>query len=312
MDDVNPNGGGISLGHPLGATGARMTATLLERARAARRALRRGDDVHRLRPGDRRGRSRRLRRKVGELGYRSARASTIAAWRSLASASSASARWAPGSRRSACRPGSRSSAARSSPSSASGRVSRIDHYLGRGVEKERLTQEEKDAALGRLTSDRRSSPTSLTCQLVIEAAFEDLGVKRELFGELDRHRRAGRDPRDEHLGALRHRRSLDATSVPSAWSACTSSTRHRCCRSSRSIRTAHTSDEAFDAAYAFAQRIGKEPVGLQRHAGLHRQPDPDPAPERLRAGARRGAVEPGRRRPRDALRRRTGRSAHAR
>jgi len=29
FDDVNPNGGGISLGHPLGATGARITATLL-------------------------------------------------------------------------------------------------------------------------------------------------------------------------------------------------------------------------------------------------------------------------------------------
>jgi acetyl-CoA acyltransferase len=29
MEDVNPNGGGISLGHPLGATGARVTATLL-------------------------------------------------------------------------------------------------------------------------------------------------------------------------------------------------------------------------------------------------------------------------------------------
>ena len=29
FDDINPNGGGISLGHPLGATGARMTATLL-------------------------------------------------------------------------------------------------------------------------------------------------------------------------------------------------------------------------------------------------------------------------------------------
>ncbi|HEV8603689.1 MAG TPA: thiolase family protein [Gaiellaceae bacterium] len=37
MDDVNPNGGGISLGHPLGATGARITATLvneLERRQA--------------------------------------------------------------------------------------------------------------------------------------------------------------------------------------------------------------------------------------------------------------------------------------
>jgi acetyl-CoA acyltransferase len=29
FDDINPNGGGISLGHPLGATGVRMTATLL-------------------------------------------------------------------------------------------------------------------------------------------------------------------------------------------------------------------------------------------------------------------------------------------
>jgi acetyl-CoA acetyltransferase family protein len=29
LDDVNPNGGGISLGHPLGATGARITATLV-------------------------------------------------------------------------------------------------------------------------------------------------------------------------------------------------------------------------------------------------------------------------------------------
>src|SRR5207245_3667323 len=28
-DDINPNGGGISLGHPLGATGPRLTAPLL-------------------------------------------------------------------------------------------------------------------------------------------------------------------------------------------------------------------------------------------------------------------------------------------
>ena len=29
MEDINPNGGGISLGHPLGATGVRVTATLV-------------------------------------------------------------------------------------------------------------------------------------------------------------------------------------------------------------------------------------------------------------------------------------------
>jgi len=38
--DVNPNGGGISLGHPLGATGARITATLLNELE--RRAARHG------------------------------------------------------------------------------------------------------------------------------------------------------------------------------------------------------------------------------------------------------------------------------
>ena len=36
--DVNPNGGGISLGHPLGATGARITATLLAELERRRRA----------------------------------------------------------------------------------------------------------------------------------------------------------------------------------------------------------------------------------------------------------------------------------
>ena len=51
--DVNPNGSGISLGHPLGATGARITATLLAGARAARRALRDRIDVHRPGPGHR-------------------------------------------------------------------------------------------------------------------------------------------------------------------------------------------------------------------------------------------------------------------
>ena len=34
-EDVNPNGGGISLGHPLGATGSRITATLVSSSSAA-------------------------------------------------------------------------------------------------------------------------------------------------------------------------------------------------------------------------------------------------------------------------------------
>ena len=52
--DVNPNGGGISLGHPLGATGARITATLLNELDRRGARLRDRHDVHRPGPGDRR------------------------------------------------------------------------------------------------------------------------------------------------------------------------------------------------------------------------------------------------------------------
>ena len=42
---VNVNGGAIALGHPLGCTGAKLTATLLARDETAEGAVRDGDDV---------------------------------------------------------------------------------------------------------------------------------------------------------------------------------------------------------------------------------------------------------------------------
>ena len=50
---VNPNGGAIALGHPLGASGARLVTTALYQLRAHRRPLRAVHDVHRRRPGHR-------------------------------------------------------------------------------------------------------------------------------------------------------------------------------------------------------------------------------------------------------------------
>ncbi len=51
---VNVNGGAIAIGHPLGASGARLVTTLVHELGAAARPLRAGDDVHRRRAGDRR------------------------------------------------------------------------------------------------------------------------------------------------------------------------------------------------------------------------------------------------------------------
>src|SRR5215216_6569023 len=62
---------------------------------------------------------------------------------------------------------------------------RIEHYLGRGVEKGKLTAEERDAALGRLTLTTDLEDLA-GCDLVIEAIVEELEPKRETFAQLER------------------------------------------------------------------------------------------------------------------------------
>jgi 3-hydroxybutyryl-CoA dehydrogenase len=61
----------------------------------------------------------------------------------------------------------------------------IERYLGRAVEKERMTADERDAALGRLTLTTELDAFA-DCELVIEAIVEELEAKRRLFAELDR------------------------------------------------------------------------------------------------------------------------------
>jgi 3-hydroxybutyryl-CoA dehydrogenase len=143
---------------------------------------------------------------------------------------------------------------------------RIDHYLSRGVEKRRLTQKERDAALDRLTLVTELADLG-SCELVIEAAFEDLQVKRELFGELER----SVEP-DTILAT-----NTSALSVTEIAAATTSPERvvgmhffnpAPVLPLVEVIRTAHTSDEVFDTAYAFAERIGKEPVACNDTPGF--------------------------------------------
>ena len=51
METTNVNGSGISLGHPIGATGAIQTVKLMDEMDAPRRRGRDGDDVRRRRDG---------------------------------------------------------------------------------------------------------------------------------------------------------------------------------------------------------------------------------------------------------------------
>ena len=142
----------------------------------------------------------------------------------------------------------------------------IDHYLTRGVEKGRLSEDEKDAALGRLSLVTDLAELA-SCELVIEAAFEDLDVKRELFAELDRIA-APPAVLATNTSALSVTQIAEATQTPERVVGMHFFNPAPVLPLVEVIRTDHTSDEAFDTAYAFAQRVGKEPVACNDTPGF--------------------------------------------
>jgi 3-hydroxybutyryl-CoA dehydrogenase len=135
---------------------------------------------------------------------------------------------------------------------------RIAHFLQRKVEKERMTEAEREAALGRL-----SLTTDLTglseCDLVIEAIVEDLGAKHELFRELEQIVRA-----DTILAT--NTSALSVTEIASAVS-----TPERVVGMHffnpaplmpliEIVRAELSSDDAVEAAFTVGERLGKRPI----------------------------------------------------
>jgi 3-hydroxybutyryl-CoA dehydrogenase len=135
---------------------------------------------------------------------------------------------------------------------------RVEHYLGRGVEKGRLSGEEKEAALARLTTT-----TELTelgdCDLVIEAIVEDLDAKRGLFQELDRI--VGIDAvLATNTSALSVTAVAAATDRPERVVGMHFFNPAPVLPLVEVVRTELSSDEAVETALEFALRIGKDPI----------------------------------------------------
>ncbi len=66
-------------------------------------------------------------------------------------------------------------------------LARIAGNLERAVGKGKLTAEDRDAQLGRLSVARSLADAAAGAELVVEAVFEDEQVKRKLFAEIARH-----------------------------------------------------------------------------------------------------------------------------
>ena len=142
---------------------------------------------------------------------------------------------------------------------------RLAHYLGRGVEKGRLSAEERDAALGRLTTTTELSELA-GCDLVIEAVVEELDAKREFFYELDRllpdavlaTNTSALPVREIAAAAERSDRVVGmhffnpAPVLPLV----------------EVVQAEASSSEAVDTAFAFAERIGKRPIRCRDTPGF--------------------------------------------
>jgi 3-hydroxybutyryl-CoA dehydrogenase len=134
----------------------------------------------------------------------------------------------------------------------------IERYLARGVEKGRLSGDERDAALGRLTLTTDLADLA-DCDLVIEAALEELELKRKIFAELDRVSRPDAILAT-NTSALSVSEIAEATEQPQRVVGMHFFNPAPVLPLVEIVRGRESSPEAVDAAYAWAERAGKQPV----------------------------------------------------
>jgi 3-hydroxybutyryl-CoA dehydrogenase len=142
---------------------------------------------------------------------------------------------------------------------------RIAHYLGRGVEKGRLTAEERDAALGRLTTTTELSDLE-GCDLVIEAVVEELDAKREIFAELDRLLPSA--VLATNTSALPVREIAAAAARPERVVGMHFFNPAPVLPLVEIVQADASSEEAVDTAFTFAERLGKRPIRCRDTPGF--------------------------------------------
>jgi 3-hydroxybutyryl-CoA dehydrogenase len=141
--------------------------------------------------------------------------------------------------------------------------SQLHARLDRDVAKSRRTREDVDAAFARLTFTTDLDAAAAGADLVIEAALEDLEVKREVFARLDRVA----PPQailTTNSSAIMSSQLADATGRPDRVANMHFFNPALVMRCVEVVRGPATSDATVEAVVALATRLGKEPVVLRK------------------------------------------------
>src|SRR5207253_3192868 len=142
----------------------------------------------------------------------------------------------------------------------------IERYLSRGVEKGRLGETERDAALGRLTLTTDLADLA-DCDLVIEAVLEELELKRRTFTELDRVTRPDA-VLATNTSALSVAEIAEATERPERVVGMHFFNPAPVLPLVEIVRAPKSSDVAVRAAYDWAEGAGKQPVSCNDTPGF--------------------------------------------
>ncbi|MFL5965818.1 MAG: 3-hydroxyacyl-CoA dehydrogenase family protein [Gaiellaceae bacterium] len=142
----------------------------------------------------------------------------------------------------------------------------IERYLNRGVEKGRMSDGERDAALARLSLTTELADLA-DCELVIEAVLEERDLKREVFAELDRVCRPDAILAT-NTSALSVAEIAEATERPERVVGMHFFNPAPVLPLVEIVRAPKSSDDAVRAAYAWAERAGKQPVNCNDTPGF--------------------------------------------
>lgn len=145
-------------------------------------------------------------------------------------------------------------------------MKKIDKFLSKSVEKEKITAQQKDEILKRIKGTLDINDLA-QCDLIVEAAIEDLQMKRELFQKLDEICKddtvlttntssltvieiAEATKRQDKVVGLHFFNPVPLMPLVEV------------------VRTIKTSDESFKTAWAFIEKIKKIPVAAKDNTGF--------------------------------------------
>ena len=175
--------------------------------------------------------------------------------RSPPSPSSAPARWAAASRWRAPTPASGRAADGRQHRSARARASpRFAGTTSRRVKRGRFTAEVAER-VGRIQRAGRATTASRRADLVIEAVFENLALKKQVFAEIDAIAKPGCDSGDQHVHARASTRSRRRPTRPASVIGLHFFSPANVMRLVEIVRGRATSTDVIATALAFAKRL---------------------------------------------------------